>query len=55
MTSATSTDDDALHDTAAAPCGFANLPLDLISTRILSSEFLQEPRDLARVRAVPAE
>jgi hypothetical protein len=52
MASATSTDDDALHETAAAPCGFASLPLDVISTHILRSDFLQEPRDLARVRAV---
>jgi hypothetical protein len=52
MASATSTDDDALHETAAAPCGFASLPLDVISTHILSHDFLPEPRDLGRLRAV---
>ena len=52
MTSATSTDDDALHETAAAPCGFASLPPHVISKRILTPDFLPEPRDLGRLRAV---
>ena len=52
MTSATSTDDDALHETAAAPGGFASLPPHVISTNILRSDFLPEPRDLGRLRAV---
>ena len=52
MTSATSTDDDVLHKTAAAPCGFSSLPLDLISTHILRSDFLPEPGDLRSLRAV---
>jgi hypothetical protein len=52
MASATSTDDDALHETAAAPCGFASLPRDVISTHILRSDFLPEPGDLGRLRAV---
>jgi hypothetical protein len=52
MTSATSTDDDALHDTAAARGGFASLPLDVISTHILRSDFLPEPGDLRSLRAV---
>ena len=52
MTSATSTDDDALHETAAAPCGFASLPPHVISKRILTPDFLPEPGDLGRLRAV---
>ena len=52
MISATSTDDDALHDTAAARGGFASLPLDVISTHILRSDFLPEPGDLRSLRAV---
>ena len=53
MASTTSTDDDALVKTAAAPGGgFASLPLDVISTHILTPDFLPEPRDLGRVRAV---
>ena len=52
MASTTSTGDDALHDTAAALGGFASIPLDVISTHMLSHDFLPEPRDLGRLRAV---
>ena len=52
MTSATSTDDDTRVDTAPARGGFSSLPLDVISTHILSSEFLPETADLGRLRAV---
>jgi hypothetical protein len=52
MTSATSNDDGALVKTAAARVGFSSLPLDVISTHILRSDFLPEPGDLGRLRAV---
>ena len=39
-------------DTAAARKDISSLPLDVISTHILSSEFLQEIADLGRLRAV---
>jgi hypothetical protein len=52
MTSATSTDDGALVKTAAARVGFSSLPLDVISTHILRSDFLPEPGDLRSLRAV---
>ena len=39
-------------DTADAPGGFSSLPLDVISTHILKSDFLPEPGDLGRLRAV---
>jgi len=52
MTSATSNDDGALVKTAAARVGFSSLPLDVISTHILRSDFLPEPGDLRSLRAV---
>ena len=53
MTSATSTDDDALVDTAPARVGFSSLFLAAISTtRLLTPDFLPEPGDLGRLRAV---
>jgi hypothetical protein len=52
MTSATSNDDGALVKTAAARVGFSSLPLDVIFTHILRSDFLPEPGDLGRLRAV---
>jgi hypothetical protein len=53
MTSATSTDDDALVDTATARGGFSSLFLAAISTTpILRSDFLRDPTDLAVLRAV---
>ena len=39
-------------DTAAARKDISSLPLDVISTHILSSEFLPETADLGRLRAV---
>ena len=39
-------------DTAAARKDISSLPLDVFSTHILSSEFLQEIADLGRLRAV---
>ena len=53
MTSDTSTDDDTRVDTAAAQGGFSSLFLAAISTtHILRSDFLPEPGDLGRLRAV---
>ena len=53
MTSDTSTDDDTRVDTAAAQGGFSSLFLTAISTtHILRSDFLPEPGDLGRLRAV---
>jgi hypothetical protein len=52
MTSATSTDDGALVKTATARGGFSSLPLDVISTHVLRSDFLPEPGDLRSLRAV---
>ena len=53
MTSATSTDDGALVKTAAARVGFSSLFHEAISTtRILTPDFLPEPGDLGRLRAV---
>jgi hypothetical protein len=53
MTSATSTDDGALVKTAAARVGFSSLFHEAISTtRILTPDFLPEPVDLGRLRAV---
>ena len=52
MTSATSNDDGALVKTAPARGSFSSLPLDVISTHILRSDFLPEPGDLGRLRAV---
>ena len=43
---------DTPVDTADAPGGFSSLPLDVISTHILRSDFLPEPGDLGRLRAV---
>ena len=43
---------DTAVDTADAPDGFSSLPLDVISTHILRSDFLPEPGDLGRLRAV---
>ena len=43
---------DTPVDTADAPGSFSSLPLDVISTHILRSDFLPEPRDLGRLRAV---
>ena len=43
---------DTPVDTADAPGGFSSLPLDVISTHILKSDFLPEPGDLGRLRAV---
>ena len=52
MTSATSTDDDALHETAAAPCGFASLPPH---DRVLESEIWGAARTTTRAaHASPA-
>ena len=39
-------------DTAAARKDISSLPVDVISTHILSSDFLPEPGDLGRLRAV---
>ena len=53
MTSNATTDDDTRVDTAAAQGGFSSLFLAAISTtHILRSDFLPEPGDLGRVRAV---
>jgi hypothetical protein len=53
MTSDTSTDDDTRVDTAAAQGGFSSLFFAAISTtHILRSDFLPEPGDLGRLRAV---
>ena len=53
MTSDTSTQHhDTPVDTADAPGGFSSLPLDVICTHILKSDFLPEPGDLCRLRAV---
>ena len=53
MTSNASTDDDTRVDTAAAQGGFSSLFLAAISTtHILRSDFLPEPGDLGRLRAV---
>ena len=43
---------DTPVDTADAPGGFSSLPLAVISTHILRSDFLPEPGDLGRLRAV---
>ena len=43
---------DTPVDTADAPGGFSSLPLDVISKHILRSDFLPEPGDLGRLRAV---
>ena len=43
---------DTPVDPADAPGGFSSLPLDVISTHILRSDFLPEPGDLGRLRAV---
>ena len=43
---------DTPVDTADAPGSFSSLPLDVISTHILRSDFLPEPGDLGRLRAV---
>ena len=43
---------DTAVDTANAPGGFSSLPLEVISTHILRSDFLPEPGDLGRLRAV---
>ena len=53
MASTTSTDDDALVKTAAARGGFSSPFLAAISTtRLLTPDFLPEPGDLGRLRAV---
>ena len=53
MTSNATTDDDTRVDTAAAQGGFSSLFLTAISTtHILRSDFLPEPGDLGRLRAV---
>ena len=53
MTSNATTDDDTRVDTAAAQGGFSSLFLAAISTtHILRSDFLPEPGDLGRLRAV---
>ena len=53
MTSDTSKQrQDTPVDTADAPGSFSSLPLDVISTHILRSDFLPEPGDLGRLRAV---
>jgi hypothetical protein len=53
MTSATSNDNGALVKTAAARVGFSSLFHEAISTtRILTPDFLPEPGDLGRLRAV---
>ena len=55
MTSVTSTDDDTSVDTPAARGGYSSLFLAAISTTpLLRSDFLPEPADLARLRAVSA-
>ena len=43
---------DTPVDTANAPGGFSSLPLEVISTHILRSDFLPELGDLGRLRAV---
>ena len=43
---------DTPVDTADAAGGFSSLPLDVISMHILRSDFLPEPGDLGRLRAV---
>ena len=43
---------DTAVDTANAPGGFSSLPLEVISTHILRSDFLPELGDLGRLRAV---
>jgi hypothetical protein len=55
MTSVTSTDDDTSVDIPAAQGGYSSLFLAAISTTpLLRSDFLPEPADLARLRAVSA-
>jgi hypothetical protein len=55
MTSVTSNDDATRVDTPAARGGYSSLFLAAISTTpLLKSDFLPEPADLARLRAVSA-
>ena len=55
MTSVTSSDDATRVDTPAALGGYSSLFLAAISTTpLLQSDFLPEPADLARLRAVSA-
>ena len=39
-------------DTAAARMDISSLPREVLSTHVLSSDFLPEPADLGRLRAV---
>ena len=52
MRSDVSTDDDTRMDTADARGAFSSLSVDVVSTHILRSDFLPEPADLGRLRAV---
>ena len=53
MNCVTSKNDDTLVNPAAKPRGdFSSLPPHVISTHILRSDFLPEPGDLGRLRAV---
>ena len=52
MTSGTSNENDTPVDPAASRMGISSLPLDVISTHVLKSDFLPEIADLGRLRAV---
>ena len=52
MTSATSIGYDTLVETAAPLKDISSLPPDVISTHVLRSDFLPEPADLGRLRAL---